>query len=88
MALRLLGATGVLGLEPTAGVHALVRVEWMPEGARYQGTVPEVVWAKRSCRNRVRHDRMVKKHLTSFIVWTSVDLKFCVTAAHGSPRRM
>ena len=46
MALRLLGATGVLGLEPTAGVHALVRVEWMPEGARHQGTVPEVVWEK------------------------------------------
>ena len=46
MALRLLGATGVLGLEPTAGVHALARVEWMPEGARHQGTVPEVVWER------------------------------------------
>lgn len=67
MALRLLGATGVLGLEPTVGVHALVRVEWMPEGARHQGTVPEVVWAKRSCRNRLHHDRMSKKRLISFI---------------------
>ena len=61
MALRLLGATGVLGLEPTAGAHTLVRVEWMPEGARYQGTVPEVVWGKRSCRDRLRHGRKIEK---------------------------
>ena len=54
-------------------------------GARYQGTIPEVVWAKRSCRNGVRRDRMIKKHLASFIIWTLVVLMFCVTAAHGSP---
>ena len=59
MALRMLGATGALGLEPTAGVHALERVEWMPEGARHQGTMPEVAWERRSCRNRLRHDRKI-----------------------------
>ena len=48
-----------MGLEPTAGVRALVSVEWMPEGARHQGTVPEVAWEKTSCRNRLRHGRMI-----------------------------
>ena len=67
MALRLLGPTGVLGLEPTAGVHALKRVEWMPKGARHQGTVPEVVWEKRPCRNRLRHGRMIQEYFMSGI---------------------
>ena len=61
MALRVLGATGALGLAPTVGAHALERVEWMSKGARHQGSVPEVVWGKRSCRNRLRHGRMIKK---------------------------
>ena len=67
-ALRLLGATGVLGLEPTTGVHTLERVEWKPEeGARHQGTVPEAVWEKRSCRNGLCHGRMIKGYFTSYL---------------------
>ena len=53
------GATGVLGLEPTAGEHALERIDRMPEGARHQGAIPEGVWGKRSCRNRLRHGRKI-----------------------------
>ena len=48
-----------MGLEPTIGVHALERVVRMPEGARHQGTVPDVAWEKTSCRNRLRHGRMI-----------------------------
>ena len=66
MALRLLGATGVLGLEPTAGVHALVRVEWMPEGARHQGT-RESYQRRYGKRDRVAIGRMIKEYYPSYL---------------------
>ena len=66
MALRLLGATGALGLEPTAGVHTLERVGRMPEPARHQRTVPEVVWDSGLCRNSLRHGKARKIERSSF----------------------